>query len=156
MNFGPTIYKVMDRRSALKAKIWTLKVTSIKDDDCLRQVVESCGLSNWKNVSSELQSLFDLNRTPKQCRDRWCNYTKFKRFSPKFSRSETKLVFELFFENGCKWSYISNIISSKSENQIKNFINSTLRRNIRRYNKGKHPDDKIPIISLRLYNILKL
>ena len=146
----------MERRSNLKAKIWSIEVIFIKDDTILRQIVGNGESINWKSVSFILKSSFDINRTPKQCRDRWCNYTKFEQFSQKFSKPESKMVFELFFEYGCKWSYIANIISSKSENQIKIFINSTLRRNIRRYNKGKRPDEKIPIFSLKLYDILEL
>ena len=78
----------MESRSGLKAKIWTLEVICIKDDASLRQAVESYGRNNWKMISSILKSSFDINRTPKQCRDRWCNYTKFKQYSQKFSKSE--------------------------------------------------------------------
>ena len=53
---------------------------------------------------------------------------------------------------GSQWSKLSDLIPGKTENQIKNFINSTVRRNIRRFNKDKLVSERIQSNSI---NILK-
>jgi hypothetical protein len=60
---------------------------------------------------------------------------------------------QLFLEYGNKWSFISQTIKTKSENQIKNFINSTLRRNLRRFNSSRCEEEKIKCNSLDLFKI---
>lgn len=53
-------------------------------------------------------------------------------------------------EYGTSWANICEFLPERSENQVKNFINATVRRNIRRYNKFKPEHQKIKVNSLRL------
>ena len=122
----------------------------------LNKCIMIYGLKNWKAISYDLENNFGIKRTPKQCRDRWCNYLKIERFSSIFTNEEKNLIFKNFFEIGSKWSVLSGIIQTKSENQIKNFINSTIRRNIRKFNKGKNYEDRINFCSIDILNISEL
>ena len=103
-----------------------------------------------------MKTNFGISRTPKQCRDRWSNFLKIDRFSSFFTQEEKDLALRNFFEIGCKWSVLSEILQTKSENQIKNFFNSTLRRNIRRFNKGKIYEERINFTSLEILKINEL
>ena len=139
-----------------KGKIWTTLVLNNKEDSNLKQVVDSCGDKNWKKVSISLATSFCIARTPKQCRDRWINYVKTCNYPSKPLENEETQIFELFFEFGRKWSIISRKVQSKSENQIKNFINSTLRRNVRRYNEKRQPEERINCYSLDLFSVSEI
>ena len=122
----------------------------------MKKQITVFGSKNWKVVSTYLKNDFGINRTPKQCRDRWCNYLKIEEFSSLFTEDEKKIIFKKFFEIGSKWSVLSEIIRTKSENQIKNFINSTIRRNIRKFNKGKSYEERINCSSIDILNITEL
>ena len=122
----------------------------------LKKCIITYGSKSWKVISQDIQNRFGIKRTPKQCRDRWCNYLKIEEFSTLFTEDEKNLIFKKFFEIGSKWSVLSEIIQTKSENQIKNFINSTVRRNIRKFNKGKNYEDRINCQSIDMLNVNEL
>lgn len=103
-----------------------------------------------------LSSTYNLHRKPKQCRDRWYNNLKNGSNSRSFTNSELKKVLNLYYEIGPKWSKISKKLGTKTENQIKNYINAMVRRNIRRFNKGKFESEKIKVNSLDLLHITEL
>ena len=146
----------MEDTRCSKGKVWTFEVIKNQDDETLKNSIIVFGSKSWKTVSVDLKNNFGVDRTPKQCRDRWCNYLKIDRFSSFFTEDEKNLIFKHFFEIGCKWSILSEIIQTKSENQIKNFLNSTIRRNIRKFNKGKIYQERINFSSLEILKINEL
>ena len=81
---------------------------------------------------------------------------KIEGFSSLFTEDEKNIIFKNYFEIGPKWSVLSGILQTKSENQIKNFINSTIRRNIRKFNKGKNYEDRINCSSINILKIREL
>ena len=114
------------------------------------------GFQNWKTISKVFKEDFDLVRSPKQCRDRWTNCLRIEKYNYIFTDQEKKSIFKNFRKLGSKWSVLSAIIQSKSENQIKNFLNSTIRRNLRKFNKSKGEEEQIKICSLDLLKIDEL
>ena len=118
--------------------------------------VKTHGCQNWKTVSKVLSEEFDLVRSAKQCRDRWTNFLRIEKYSNFFTDQEKISIFTNFRKLGSKWSVLSAIIQSKSENQIKNFLNSTIRRNLRKFNKGKADEEQIKFCSLDLLEIVEL
>jgi hypothetical protein len=104
-------------------------------------------------VSVELKKKHKINRTPKQCRDRWFNNLKNEKNSQPFSEDEIDKLIELYTEFGAQWSKISQMMDNRTENQLKNFMNATVRRNIRKYNKGKLEIEKIKVSSLEILQI---
>ena len=62
-------------------------------------------------------------------------------------------MFEVY---GSRWSTIMKFFPNFSENDIKNCINATVRRNIRRFNKNRKEEEKILTNSLELLNIDEL
>ena len=122
----------------------------------MKETVNSYGSKNWKNVSKVLKENFGIIQSPKQCRDRWSNYLKIENYSSSFTSQEKNSIFKYFLELGCKWSVLSSIIKTKSENQIKNFLNSTIRRNVRKFDKYRADEEKINCNSLNLLKIVEL
>ena len=70
--------------------------------------------------------------------------------SKPLSISEQNCLVELIQEFGTSWTKICEFLPGRSENQVKNFMNATVRRNIRRYNKFKPENEKIKGNSLKL------
>ena len=74
----------------------------------------------------------------------------------KISLKEKLEVISFFKVFGSQWSKISKMMGKFTENEIKNFVNATVRRNIRRFNKNKRIDQQIKGKHLSLLNIPEL
>ena len=136
-------------------RLWTTTVIKNQEDELLKSLVESIGPKNWKIVSDEFNKKSGIRRSPKQCRDRWTSIPKTGR-KMKFSKRQKSNIFEMFEVYGSRWSVFVKLFPNFSENDIKNFLNSTVRRNIRRFNKNRKQEDKILTNSLHLLNIDEL
>lgn len=132
----------MDHRSKFQ-KIWTAEVNFIKEDLLLNELVQHYGKKKWKLVSNLLSLQIGQERQGKQCRERWTNNLDPERSSHTWSENEIKTLFHCQSIYGNSWSQISECIPGKSQNAIKNCFYSTIRRNIRRFNKGKLDNEKI-------------
>jgi hypothetical protein len=133
-------------------KLWLQTVDFRQDDRILTRMVEKLGLKKWKSISEELKSNHNIFRTPKQCRDRWYNNLKITQ-NTDLTQEQVTQLFDLIDNHGAKWSMFSNILKTKTENQLKNFVNATIRRNVRRFNYLKNFDEKIHSKSLELLKI---
>ena len=118
-------------------------------------MVEDIGPKNWKRVSDEFNEKSGIIRSSKQCRDRWTSILKMGK-RVKFGKRQIIKIFEMFEVYGSRWTTIMKFFPNFSENDIKNFINSTVRRNLRRFNKNRKEEEKILTNSLQLLNIDEL
>lgn len=134
-------------------KLWLAEVITKQEDSSLISIIEKHGFKNWKSVSFELRKKYKICRTPKQCRDRWFNNLKIEKNNEPFSAGEIDTLVELYTQLGPQWSKISQLMVNRTENQLKNFINATVRRNIRKYNKWKLDSEKIKVNSLDILQI---
>lgn len=132
---------VFDRR---KPKLW-----KANEDLYLQELVEALGEKKWVQVAKRLEESLQIIRTPKQCRDRWANSLSQANSNP-FSDKEIEIVLKGQEKFGNKWSKIAKLLPGRSENQVKNFMHATIRRNIRRFNKGKLEAEKIKFSSLSI------
>ncbi|XP_042411397.1 transcription factor MYB59-like isoform X2 [Zingiber officinale] len=75
-----------------------------------------------------------LNRPGKSCRLRWINYLhpglKHGRFSPE----EEKLVIQLHAEWGNRWSQIARSLPGRTDNEIKNYWRTHMRKKAQKLN----------------------
>jgi hypothetical protein len=126
-----------------RAKVWTEK-----EDKILKDIKESCDSESWSVVSKLLEQSIGVTRSAKQCRDRYFNYLTNDNNNSTWKDSEIEEVFACYLKHGTKWSLISKEIQSKNESQIKNLFYATIRRNIRKFNKGKLENEKITLKSL--------
>lgn len=120
--------------SKIYARLWTTTVIKNQEDELLKSLVERIGPKDWKIVSDEFNKISGIRRSPKQCRDRWTSIPKTGR-KMKFSKRQILNIFEMFEVYGSRWSVFVKNFPNFSENDIKFFLNSTVRRNIRRFNK---------------------
>ena len=69
-----------------------------------------------------------IEKTGKQCRERWLNYVNPKINHEKLTEEEEDRLFFYFREMGTKWVEISKKFKSRSENVLKNTFYSQVRR----------------------------
>jgi len=107
-----------------------------KEDDAITQLVRKYGDKNWTLIANKLIDEFKIkHRNGKQCRERWHNHLDPKVVKEGFTKEEEKLLFDHHDIYGNKWSEISKKLNGRSENLIKNYYYSTLRRQVRRISK---------------------
>ncbi|OMJ77731.1 hypothetical protein SteCoe_22598 [Stentor coeruleus] len=119
------------------------KTWKVEEDEILNEIVNHYNAKNWKAIADNVSQKINKNRTSKQCRERWNNFLKFDSNRCKWTDAQIKLLFEVQFSIGNKWSKISSFFPDKSKNSIKNFYYSTIRRNIRRFNDRKIEEEQI-------------
>ncbi|CAN1844155.1 Transcription factor MYB102 [Linum perenne] len=106
-------------RNGLKKGTWTHE-----EDMRLVAYVSRHGCRNWRQLPREA----GLARCGKSCRLRWLNYLRpdIKRGS--FSKEEEAAVVALHEQLGNKWSIIATHIPGRTDNEIKNFWNTHLKK----------------------------
>ncbi|XP_015952922.3 transcription factor MYB53-like, partial [Arachis duranensis] len=110
--------------SGLKKGPWTPE-----EDRILVDYINKNGHgSNWR----ALPKIAGLNRCGKSCRLRWTNYLRPDIKRGKFSQEEEKLIINLHQLLGNKWSAIASHLPGRTDNEIKNFWNTNLRKKLLR------------------------
>lgn len=104
-----------------------------EEDEKIKTLAEKYGTKQWSLISS-----FVKGRTPKQCRDRYCNYLFPGYFKGEWTKEEDELLEKLYIENGPKWSIIQKSFPERSQNSVKNRWNYFL---CRQKNKTKKKED---------------
>ncbi|GLT91242.1 hypothetical protein SLE2022_091390 [Rubroshorea leprosula] len=107
--------------SNLKKGPWTPE-----EDQKLVDYINKNGLGSWK----ALPKLACLNRCGKSCRLRWTNYLRPDIKRGKFSEDEERLIINLHSVLGNRWSRISAHLPGRTDNEIKNFWNTHIRKKL--------------------------
>nr|XP_016468919.1 PREDICTED: transcription factor MYB39-like [Nicotiana tabacum] len=110
-----------DDMSGLKKGPWTPE-----EDQKLVDYIHKYGHENWR----ALPKLAELNRCGKSCRLRWTNYLRPDIKRGKFSEDEEKLIVKLHSLLGNKWSAIATRLPGRTDNEIKNYWNTHLRKKL--------------------------
>ncbi|KAK7261443.1 hypothetical protein RIF29_27755 [Crotalaria pallida] len=80
-----------------------------------------------------------LNRTGKSCRLRWVNYLHPGLKRGKMTPQEERLVLELHSKWGNRWSRIARKLPGRTDNEIKNFWRTHMRKMAQEKKKGPVP-----------------
>uniref|UniRef100_A0ACD6AP71 Uncharacterized protein n=1 Tax=Avena sativa TaxID=4498 RepID=A0ACD6AP71_AVESA len=107
--------------SGLKKGPWTTE-----EDEKLMSYIQKHGHGSWR----ALPQLAGLNRCGKSCRLRWTNYLKPDIKRGKFSQEEEQTILQLHSILGNKWSAIAKHLPGRTDNEIKNFWNTNLRKKL--------------------------
>ncbi|GLT80576.1 hypothetical protein SLA2020_520090 [Shorea laevis] len=107
--------------SNLKKGPWTPE-----EDQKLIDYINKNGCGSWR----ALPKLAGLNRCGKSCRLRWTNYLRPDIKRGKFSEDEERLIINLHSVLGNKWSRIATHLPGRTDNEIKNFWNTHIRKKL--------------------------
>ncbi|KAL2245738.1 transcription factor MYB101 [Sesamum indicum] len=106
-------------KNALKKGPWTTS-----EDMILVEYVKKHGEGNWNAV----QRNSGLMRCGKSCRLRWANHLRPNLKKGAFSAEEEKLIVELHAKLGNKWARMAAQLPGRTDNEIKNYWNTRLKR----------------------------
>ncbi|KAK4480751.1 hypothetical protein RD792_013834, partial [Penstemon davidsonii] len=95
-----------------------------EEDKILVDFISQNGHGTWRN----LPKLAGLLRCGKSCRLRWTNYLRPDIKRGPFTPEEENTIIRLHNTHGNKWASIASNLPGRTDNDIKNFFNSHLRK----------------------------
>lgn len=116
-------------KQKLRKGLW-----SPEEDDKLIKHITKHGHGCWSSVPK----LAGLQRCGKSCRLRWINYLRPDLKRGTFSTQEENMIIELHAVLGNKWSQIAAQLPGRTDNEIKNLWNSSIKKKLRQ--KGIDPN----------------
>eukprot|EP00253_Pinus_taeda_P001189 PITA_01189 len=105
----------------LKSGAWTPS-----EDKILNDCIKIHGVGQWKSIAKKS----GLKRCAKSCRFRWLNYLRPDIKRGNISQDEEELLIRLHRLLGNRWSLIAGRLPGRSDNEIKNYWNTHLRKRL--------------------------
>lgn len=110
-------------KNGLKKGPWTPE-----EDQKLLDYIHNHGAGNWRILPKNAE----LQRCGKSCRLRWTNYLRPDIKRGKFSFEEEEMIIHLHSILGNKWSAIASRLPGRTDNEIKNYWNTHIRKRLLR------------------------
>ncbi|KAL2328803.1 hypothetical protein Fmac_022230 [Flemingia macrophylla] len=109
---------------------------SPEEDDKLMNYMLNSGQGCWSDVARNA----GLQRCGKSCRLRWINYLRPDLKRGAFSPQEEELIIHLHSLLGNRWSQIAARLPGRTDNEIKNFWNSTIKKRLKNLSSNTSPN----------------
>ncbi|CAM8935293.1 unnamed protein product [Rhodiola kirilowii] len=122
-----------------------------EEDDRLISYIRAHGEGCWRS----LPTAAGLLRCGKSCRLRWINYLRPDLKRGNFTQDEDHLIIKLHTLLGNKWSLIAGRLPGRTDNEIKNYWNTHIRRKLlnRGIDPATHRVINDPLVSFGASNI---
>ncbi|KAL3845642.1 hypothetical protein ACJIZ3_003045 [Penstemon smallii] len=112
-----------------------------EEDQLLINYIRTHGEGCWRS----LPQAAGLLRCGKSCRLRWINYLRPDLKRGNFTEEEDKVIIKLHGVLGNKWSLIAGRLPGRTDNEIKNYWNTHIKRKL--ISNGINPQSHRPITS---------
>ncbi|XP_058735084.1 transcription factor MYB83-like [Vicia villosa] len=109
---------------------------SPEEDEKLMNYMLNSGQGCWSDVARNA----GLQRCGKSCRLRWINYLRPDLKRGAFSPQEEELIIHLHSLLGNRWSQIAARLPGRTDNEIKNFWNSTIKKRLKNMSSNTSPN----------------
>ncbi|KAK9085052.1 hypothetical protein Sjap_025463 [Stephania japonica] len=110
-------------KNGLKKGPWTPE-----EDQKLIDYIQDHGHGSWRTLPKNA----GLQRCGKSCRLRWTNYLRPDIKRGRFSFEEEEIIIQLHSVLGNKWSAIAARLPGRTDNEIKNYWNTHIRKRLLR------------------------
>jgi hypothetical protein len=110
-----------DEQEGFNRGAWTAK-----EDMILTEYIKTNGVGRWRSLPRKA----GLKRCGKSCRLRWLNYLRPDIKHGNISPEEEELLIRLHRLLGNRWSLIAGRLPGRTDNEIKNYWNSHLRKKV--------------------------
>ncbi|TKW33116.1 hypothetical protein SEVIR_2G212580v4 [Setaria viridis] len=107
-----------------------------EEDLMLVSYVQEHGPGNWRAVPTNT----GLMRCSKSCRLRWTNYLRPGIKRGNFTDQEEKLIIHLQALLGNRWAAIASYLPERTDNDIKNYWNTHLKKKLKKMQAGGEGD----------------
>ncbi|XP_022759455.1 transcription factor MYB83-like [Durio zibethinus] len=114
--------RVINNKIKLRKGLW-----SPEEDEKLMKYMLTNGQGCWSDIARNA----GLQRCGKSCRLRWINYLRPDLKRGAFCPQEEQLIIHLHSILGNRWSQIATRLPGRTDNEIKNFWNSTLKKRLK-------------------------
>ncbi|KAJ0765889.1 putative transcription factor MYB family [Helianthus annuus] len=127
-------------KQKLRKGLW-----SPEEDEKLVKYITRFGVGCWSSVPQHA----GLQRCGKSCRLRWINYLRPDLKRGTFSQQEENIILDLHQVLGNRWAQIAAQLPGRTDNEIKNFWNSCLKKKLMK--QGIDPNTHKPITGGNAY-----
>ena len=86
-----------------------------EEDDALLKLVQKFGACHWKTIAKNM-----VNRTARQCRDRYANYLSHPNIMPNWTEEEDQKLLTLYNEYGPVWVKMPDYFHGRTAANIRN------------------------------------
>ncbi|XP_060170004.1 myb-related protein 306-like isoform X1 [Lycium barbarum] len=120
-------------KTGVKKGPWTPE-----EDIILVSYIQEHGPGNWRNVPTNT----GLLRCSKSCRLRWTNYLRPGIKRGNFTEHEEKMIIHLQALLGNRWAAIASYLPERTDNDIKNYWNTHLKKKLEGHDENNHQEGK--------------